>query len=121
MKQHTTRWLLCITIAASIYIVSCKPKNKISIARGEPMPTYSTDVKKILDEYCATTCHSSEKKKMGIDLSSYETSKEEAAYANFLGSIRHEATHAEMPANHKKPDTVTIQKIACWVNNGMPK
>jgi hypothetical protein len=121
MKQHITAWLLCITISASTSTISCKTKNNTSIARREPMPTYTTDIKKILDEYCATTCHSSEKKKRGIDLSSYEASKEAAAYANFLGSIRHEAAYEEMPANHKKLDNVTIQKIACWVNNGMPK
>lgn len=124
MKKYFKAGLSLIVIAACIYITSCKPKQaatKATQAACASSPTYTADIKQILDVNCGNTCHSEAKKKHGIDLSSYEPSKEAASRNSFMGSIRHEDGFDAMPANHAKLDDATIEKLACWVKNGMPK
>lgn len=124
MKKYFKVGLSLSVIAACIYISSCKPKQvatKTTQTACVSSPTYTADIKQILDANCGTTCHSAEKKKHGIDLSSYEPSKESASRNSFMGSIRHEDGFEPMPANHAKLDDATIEKLSCWVKNGMPK
>jgi hypothetical protein len=73
-------------------------------------------------------CHNSEKHKHNIDLSNYDGAKDAAKGKNFLGAIRHQEGFDAMPpppkpplADTKKLSDETIEKISCWIQNGMPK
>lgn len=84
-------------------------------------PTYSSNIKSILDANCATAgCHNSASKKSGYDLSTYETSKTAAGNKEFVGSIQHKKGYTKMPKSASKLSETNIQLITCWVQNGMP-
>lgn len=111
-------------IALAIFVVSCKTKKATTETAKSgcaTTPTYTADIKPILDASCGNSCHSAQKRKAGIDLSSYESSKEIGGQKRFLGAIRHEQGFDAMPAYAAKLDDATIQKIACWVEGGMPQ
>lgn len=125
MKKVSVSLILAVAIGL-LYLSSCKTKKEVKAACTSS-PTYTADIKSILDANCMP-CHSAEKHKHNIDLSSYETAKESAQGKNFLGAIRHEAGYDAMPPPPKPPlednkrlsDDV-IEKLACWIQNGMPK
>ena len=111
--------------SASIFLIlicydACTPRKALK-STCSPVPTYSADIKTIIDINCASSCHSAEKKKHNIDLSTYELVKEESGHGAFLGSIRHENGYDAMPQKHDKLDEATIQKIVCWIQSGTPK
>lgn len=113
-----------VTIALALFIVSCKTKKastETSTSACVTTPTYTADIKPIIDASCGTTCHSAQKRKAGIDLSTYESVKENAAQKRFLGAIKHEQGFDPMPAYAAKLDDATIQKIECWIKGGMPQ
>ncbi len=123
MKKIITASLTIATVAMAVYMSSCKSKQTTqvtSVCKGEN-PTYTADIKTIIDANCASTCHSERKKADGIDLSSYENVKMEAEKKRFIGSMKHEAGFDPMPKKHDKLDEATLQKISCWVENGMVK
>ncbi len=119
MKKYFTIISTLMILAISIYISSCKTKKATKTACASS-PTYTADIKSILDANCMP-CHSAEKHKHNIDLSSYESTKEIATAKSFLGSLRHEAGYEAMPMKKDKLDDATIEKISCWVQNGMAK
>ena len=121
MKKLFTVLFSFAAVAVLIYHSSCKNKSAATKTTAcKPSPTYTADIKNILEGNCFP-CHNGEKKKRGLDLSTYETSKAAAVEKNFLGSINHEDAYTPMPKNHDKLDDPTIAKISCWVKNGMPQ
>ena len=120
MKKYFTTAIALTAIAASIYLFACKTKKETTKIACASSPTYTADIKSILDANCMP-CHSAEKHKHNIDLSKYETAKAAAADKSFLGSIRHEAGYEPMPVKHDKLDDATIQKLSCWVQTGLLK
>ena len=124
MKNYTSAVFTIAALAGTIYLTSCKTKQPAPTASTTTTAasvTYTADIKPILDAACATTCHSAEKHKHNIDLSTYESTKEIAKSKSFLGSIRHEEGYDAMPAKADKLDNATIEKIANWVQGGMAK
>ena len=130
MKKQFTIFASLTSLAVCIYISSCKTKKAVpavtTTVGSTPMPTYMADIKPILDANCAATCHSAEKHKHNIDLSTYESSKEVAKSKSFLGAINHEAGYDPMPpisigSTAGKLDQTTIDKITAWVKGGMAK
>lgn len=109
------------TLTTAIYLSSCKSKKNAAASGCTTTPTFTADIKPILDQYCGKTCHSAEKHRHNIDLSTYALSKSAAANKNFLGSIKHEQGYDAMPMKADKLPDATIEKIACWVNGGMPE
>jgi hypothetical protein len=84
-------------------------------------PTYTGQIKAIMDNSCAMSgCHSSSSRASGIDLSSYSAVKTEAAKARFMGSMEHQSSYHAMPRGAAKLPDSTLQKLACWIDNGMP-
>ncbi|MFL5753131.1 MAG: hypothetical protein ACJ76F_06975 [Bacteroidia bacterium] len=118
MKRTISIIISSVIIVFLSLIAACKSKPAPKTTCAEPNLTYTSDIKPILDVNCATTCHSAKKRAHGIDLSNYESVKASASDASFLGSIRHEGGYTPMPKNHDKLDEPTIQKIACWIQNG---
>lgn len=122
MKRHLNISIISIFVIGLSVFAACKSKPKPVTNKtpcGDPNVTYAADIKPILDLNCATTCHSAKKHAHGIDLSTYDMVKTAAAEASFMGSIKHEGNYDPMPKNHDKLDEATIQKINCWVENGM--
>ena len=117
---------LTIAIVVGLTLSSCKTQKTATATtttKAEPVcattPTYTADIKPIIDGACGNSCHSAAKKAHQIDLSSYEGTKSAAADKSFLGAINQESGYAPMPRMHPKLDDATIAKITCWVKGGM--
>lgn len=114
-----------ITVSFLVTIIAgCKPK---AVQTSQPTAkedcttiniTYASGIKQIVDEQCASSCHSARNKAHDIDLSTYEKVKMEAAKPAFMGSIRHESGYDAMPRFSSKLDDATIAKLSCWIKNG---
>jgi hypothetical protein len=114
-----------IAISASIAVIFLSQCKKASIDQFDCTgisPTYTADVKSILDTRCATSgCHSAGSKSGGIDLSSYLNASAESKKDRFLGSIQHKSGYNAMPQGSAKLDDATIKTLSCWVQNGSPQ
>lgn len=93
---------------------------------GEPddcagiTPTYSADIKPIIDSNCALPdCHHAGSP--SIKLSNYEQVKSESLDARFLGAIRQLPGYTPMPKGNLPLPDADVRKIACWINNGRPE
>lgn len=85
-------------------------------------PTYTADIKAIMDASCATSgCHNATTKAKGINLSSYATVKSESQNDRFMGSMQHLSGYDNMPQGASKLSDATLQKIYCWIQNGQPE
>lgn len=85
-------------------------------------PTYTADIKAILDANCNTSgCHDVNTSSGNIDLTTYAKAKSESVKDRFLGSIQHKSGYRAMPDNEPKLSDALIQKISCWVQNGSPE
>jgi hypothetical protein len=80
--------------------------------------SYNSDIKPILELYCID-CHGSHKKKGGYNFTQISDLKRAAKSGNLLGSIKWKKGYPKMPRHDNQLDLNTINKIECWVNNGM--
>jgi hypothetical protein len=85
-------------------------------------PTYTTDIKAIMDSRCATSgCHSASSAAHGIKL--HDLTNTKAAFdshSNFLATVHHASGEEAMPQGSSKLSDADIQKLDCWFKNGMP-
>jgi hypothetical protein len=120
MKFRISIPAISAVLIAIAVIAACKSKPVATASKcTDTSLTFTNDIKPIMDLNCASTCHSAKKHAHGIDLSTYENVKAAAADKSFMGSIRHQGVYTPMPKNHDKLDEVTLQKISCWIDNGM--
>ena len=85
-------------------------------------PTYTTDVKPILDASCAKSgCHDAITVQNGVDLSNYATASVISQEPRFLGVIQHQAGFPQMPFDGAKLPGPQIRTLKCWVENGSPQ
>ncbi len=85
-------------------------------------PTYTANVKTILDNNCATAgCHSASSRRAGYDLSSYAASVTSGGNQAFLGSVQHISGYDPMPDGGAKLPEADVKTLSCWVQNGMPQ
>ena len=86
-------------------------------------PTYTTDVKPILDSYCAMPemgCHGANGAS-GIKLGDFAGASAASSKKSFMGSIEHLNTYQNMPKGGVKMPDPVIHILACWVANGSPE
>ena len=103
----------------SLSLTSCQKQDVQTFACEGATPTYTADIKAILNTNCATSgCHNASSRANGIDLSTYEKAKSESSRNRFLGAIQHKSGYNPMPQGRAKLDDATIQLISCWVQNG---
>jgi hypothetical protein len=110
------------------FIVSCKKDVAAGTANSDfiaaadcigATPTYTKNIKLIFDTKCATSgCHSEVKAAHGLNLSTYETSKNQFNVHAFLCSINQVGTCSKMPNNGTKLPDADIKSITCWAKNG---
>ena len=79
--------------------------------------TYNGDIKAILQTHC-TKCHNTNNK-AGYNFLTLESVKKGVSNGELLGTIKHSKGFPKMPAFAAKMDQATIDKIECWINNGM--
>ncbi len=85
-------------------------------------PTYTTDVKPLMDTHCAYSgCHNATSKADGKDLSTYTAVKSVAKDDDFMGSMQHLRGYEKMPQGASKLDDTKLKTISCWIENGMPE
>ncbi|PIY07493.1 MAG: hypothetical protein COZ18_17170 [Flexibacter sp. CG_4_10_14_3_um_filter_32_15] len=112
------------SVLATFLFVSCEDK------KVEPLtydcttvtPTYTADVKTIIDTNCATSgCHNSSSRADGRDYSTYSLVKRGASDNSFMGSMQHLSGYKSMPQGRSKLSDAQIQTISCWIQNGSPE
>lgn len=81
--------------------------------------TYTAQVKAIIDNNCALSCHSARSHAGGIDLSTYENVKAEAQKPRFMGSLNQTGVYAPMPKKSPKLSDSTLLVLSCWIENGL--
>ena len=110
---------LISTLFCSVVLISCQKDPISTVDCTGVTPTYSVDIKSILDINCATSgCHNSGSKQAGIDLSTYSGAKNASLQDRFLGAIQHKKGYSPMPQNSAKLSGDKIDLITCWVQNG---
>jgi hypothetical protein len=113
-------FIFSILILALSY--ACKKSSIKTYDCSSTVSTYNNNVKAIMDASCATSnCHSASKKAAGIDLSSYEATKNYSSNSKFMKSIQHVSGAEAMPKGGSKLGESDIQLIYCWANNGTPQ
>lgn len=75
------------------------------------------DIKSIIDKNC-TSCHGYGGSG-GLNFLSSVDVKRAAIKGELLGTIKHHKGFPRMPANAGQLDQADIDKIECWINNGM--
>jgi mono/diheme cytochrome c family protein len=118
MKKISISFLL---IAMSV--AACKttkvdppePAAKAAAVDCSKQYTYAFDIKPILEQYC-TRCHG---EAGGFDFTNFEDVKSAGQKGELVGTISYAHGFPHMPANSPKLDQVLIDKITCWVNQGM--
>jgi hypothetical protein len=84
-------------------------------------PTYTSDIKSILDASCAKSgCHDSITQADGKNFSTYATASAISLTNEFLGAVQHRQGFMPMPKDGPKLSDDKIQLLTCWVQNGSP-
>jgi len=111
-----------VTALALFFVSSCK-KDSVEVYDCTGLtPTYTTDIKTILDANCAVSgCHNTSSRADGKDYSTYSSASSLSRESNFLGSIQHKSGYDAMPRGASKLSDATIKLISCWVQNGSPQ
>lgn len=82
--------------------------------------SYKVDILPILEPNCASSgCHNDKSRKHNISVLKIEDVKNAAVKGQLLGAIKHEKGFTKMPMFKPKLKDEEIQKIECWVKNGM--
>lgn len=81
--------------------------------------SYTTHVKRIIDNNCALSCHSARNHAGGIDLSTYDLVKAEAQKPRFMGSLNQIGAFTPMPKKSPKLSDSTLLVLSCWIENGL--
>lgn len=108
--------------ALTLVIVQCTKEAIDTATCTGTTPTYTADIKAIMDVSCATSgCHNASSKADGYDLSTYAGTVSAAGKTAFLGSIQHKTGYTAMPKGAAQLSSANLTKIACWVQNSTPQ
>lgn len=115
--------ILLLAIATFIF-ASCE-ENKVDPVTYDctaVAPTYTADVKIIIDTNCAISgCHNASSKADGKNYSTYALVKQGASSSSFMGSMQHLGGYDAMPQGRSKLSDAQLQTISCWIQNGTPE
>lgn len=114
--------LFFAAFALTLVLVQCTKETIDTATCTGTTPTYTADIKAIMDASCATSgCHNASSKQSGYDLSSYAGTVSGSAKTAFLGSMQHKSGYDAMPKGASKLSDAALTKIACWIQNGTPQ
>lgn len=118
--------LFLVAFSSVIVISACKTSKesaKAEVAVVKPVLDCSTsatkyeDIKAIFEKNC-TSCHGYGGSG-GFNFLSSTDVKKAAKEGELLGTIKHHRGFPRMPANADQLSQTDIDKIECWINNGM--
>jgi uncharacterized membrane protein len=128
MKTIITSAFIAGALLFSVPACQSKKATKVTPGLTETKPetssrcgdsvTYIAQVKAIIDNNCALSCHSARSHYAGIDLSTYEMVKAEAQKPRFMGSLNHIGVYSPMPKKSPKLSDSTLLVLSCWIENG---
>jgi cytochrome c5 len=115
-------------LAATVAITSAACKSSKEVSKTETPVVKSTvdcavsgltyaAIKPILEKHC-NSCHS-DGGAGGLDFTVFADVKKAAQKGELLGTIKHERGFPRMPANELQLEQASIDKIECWIKNGM--
>ena len=129
MKNIISSFLIAGALIASTEGCKAKKESKPTpgiaaapvevVSRCSDSVTYTGQVKAIIDNNCALSCHSARSHYAGIDLSNYELLKAEAQKPRFMGSLNHTGVYSPMPKKSPKLSDSTLLVLSCWIENGL--
>lgn len=127
MKRNTIYLLGAMMIGVMTMAATCKKGTSASTSTSKTKtackttPTYTANVKPIIDEACGNKCHSSQWKADGIELTNYALVSAESKKARFMGSLRHQEGFDPMPKKSPQLSDSVLQILQCWVDGGSPE
>ncbi len=80
--------------------------------------SYSKDVRSIINENCANTCHGADHPAAGINLTTYALVKDQALNGKLIPAIQHLDGVDPMPKKAPKLDDALINTIVQWAASG---
>jgi hypothetical protein len=113
-----------ISSVVLLSIASCKKESSTPTTYdcSGVVPTYTTDVKMIMDNNCAISgCHNASSRADGRDYSNYSSVKSGSSSNVFLGSMQHLSGYKAMPQGRSKLSDAQLKTISCWIQNGTPE
>lgn len=114
-------WALFFSISCML-LVACDKDNDDPVDCGGSTPTYTSDIKPILDASCAKSgCHDAITAQNGVNLSTYASASVISQQERFLGVINHRSGFPAMPFDGPKLPDSQIQLLTCWVEGGSPQ
>ena len=126
MTQHTTtRHLTKVgfpILFAAIVLISCGKEAIDMFDCAGFQPTYTADVKPILDNTCGQSgCHNASSAMAGIVLTNYASASSASKSDRFLGAIQHKRGFEPMPQDAPKLSNDLVELLTCWVQGGSPE
>ncbi|PHN05083.1 hypothetical protein [Flavilitoribacter nigricans] len=113
---------IAFAVLLSLFLGSCGKEEIQTFDCSGLTPTYTENIKSIIDANCATSgCHNATARQNGIDLSTYSLVVSESNRDRFLGSIQQISGYDAMPQGRSKLSDANIQLISCWIENGQPQ
>ena len=104
------------------FLISCTKDQNSNFDCTGLTPTYTADIKQILNASCAKSgCHDAFSHQNGVDLSSYGGASDASRNSSFLGTIEHKSGFNPMPQDANKLSNDKIQLLNCWVQNASPE
>jgi hypothetical protein len=122
--------LFALSFLCSFYVIfeACKKEDAGGTTNADYMAAtectastskYTTDVKPIYDAKCATAgCHGATNPAHGLNLSTFDGSKNGFGAHATLCSINWGSGCDKMPQTGSKLSADEIKKITCWAKNG---
>jgi hypothetical protein len=124
-KLHTHIGAVKLLFPAVLLVslmVSCKDSTPDTVDCAGLTPTYTSDIKAILDASCAKSgCHNANDLANNYDFSQYATAAPISQGDRFLGAIQHKGGFSAMPQGQAKLSQDKIDLLTCWVQNGSPE
>lgn len=106
--------------ALVILALTCSCKHVVKYDCTGVTPTYTQNIKPILDATCAgSECHSQNGEE--FDLSTYAGASSASSKKNFMGSIQHKPFYHKMPKDADMLTNAQIHQLSCWIENGSPE
>ena len=114
--------LISIFLVFAMYIAACGDNSGNMFDCSGPTPTYTADIKPILDVSCAKSgCHDAITSQNGVNLSTYASASAISQQEIFLGVIQHKEGFPQMPFDGPKLPDAQIELLTCWAENGAPE